>query len=269
MGNQDFRNRIRYEQNEYNTNYTRGYRKPEHRYTAPRGTRERAKQASKHRNLRVAAFLMAASIGLGTIALKGCTKTIEEPNISITEIGVEKEANLGLNAETIQSLKECGEFFKNSQGNIYEQDLLDMISKIDNLHFSVVKEKVSKMLGVNPEDITMYYGTRDGQDNTRIVINENKGDRQVYSVGDFLQRKNTIPKEIADTIKQLDDVHDLKGKIISDKISKSNAKKELQKLFEGIEDLAISDLIIDEKGNISVISYGGGQEKNIEQEEKQ
>ena len=268
MDNKDFRNRIRYEQDEYDNNYTRGYREPEYRYTAPRGTREKAKQASKHRNLRVAAFLMAASIGLGTITLSGCTKTIEDPNIGITEIGSEQEASLGLNTETIQTLKECREFFENSQGNIYEQDLLEMISKIDDLHYSVVKEKAANLLGVNPEDITMYYGSEEGEDKTRIVINENKYDRQIYSVGNFLQRKNTIPKEIAETIKQLDDVSDLRGRIVSDKISKANAVKELEEIFGNIEELAMSDLIIDEKGNISVISYSEAQEKNIKQEER-
>lgn len=246
------------------------------RYIAPKGTAHSARANRKRGKFkaRVAALILAATVGLGGITLANNSKDVRQEAVTITsmqEDGINL-ANRGLSEETIALYEKYDEYFGNfnpkGTNNLTDNDILNMISEIRDLHFLTVKERMGATIGENKEDLTMYYGAdkSDGEEWASVIANEDSYNREVYSSRGNLfgiGNKNHIPDELADAIWQLDSLDSLKTRLLDDKITKLNAVKELMKIYRELEEVAMSDFIIDEKGNISIIQY----EPNIERED--
>lgn len=252
-------------------------------YTAPRGTmnnvRKKAVKGKRKLKMRAASLLLATAIGIGGITLVSTLNKHNEPEYNITQIQEmgNNPQNMGLSPETVEKFEQYDEYFENfdndSKYNLTDEKVLEMIADIRDLHFSVVKEKVGDLKGVDAKDITMYYSfiKGDGKYYSSVVLHEDEyGKEETFSnssSGLFgIGKKNYLPEEITNIITQLESLNSLSKELKLDKISKVNAIKKLEKLYDNVGTLASSQLMIDEKGNITVIPF---QIENKEKEDSQ
>lgn len=240
------------------------------RYTAPKGTAHKAKKRKRKPNTKLAALILAAALGVGGISLINQHDVNQPQPVNMIEIqqdGVTSQS-LGLSEATVELFEKYDEYFenfdKNNQYNLTDEQIISMINEIENMHFSTVKEKMGSLIGEEPKNIRMYYGVEkaDGEDYTLIVINEDSYNREVYSSHSTwpFPNKNHIPSKLSEIILQLEDLKKLESDVRADKITKVNAVKKLENLYETLERVATGDFVKDEKGNISIIQYEGKQE---------
>lgn len=250
-------------------------------YLAPKGTAHKANtdKKKKKRSTRATAILLSLMIGIGgATAIAHTMDTKDVPSIiQIQELGINPQ-NMGLSQETIEALKKYDEYFENfdskSKYSLTDEKVISMIDEIEGLHFSVVKEKMADLRGVTAKDVKMYYRFEkgDGTYISSVVINEDKySEKETYSDSPTalpfgIGRTNHLPKSITEVITQLEDLKTLKSELKTDNISKVNAIKQLKKLYENMEKLATGQLIIDEKGNISVIEFAELKEQTQSKE---
>lgn len=250
------------------------------KYTAPKGTARRASKRKRRMNIRLAALIMAAAVGIGGITLANNKKQNEETLNTITQMqeeGISPESR-GLSTETIALFEKYDKYFEKfdskKRNTLTDNDIIDMIEEVKGMHFSTVKEKVGALIGEDAKNMTMDYGTdSDGIYWESVIANKNSYEKVVYSSNNKfifgIGNKNHIPRELAEVIRQLSSLEQLKTRLIEDKISKINAIRELQKLYEKLEDIATGEFIQDEKGNISIIHYEAEKENNRNEKERE
>lgn len=245
-------------------------------YTAPKGTAKRAKSRKKKTNTRLAALILAGIIGIGGISLINNNKMNYEDLISISEMQQQghNPQDLGLSQETIELFEKYDEYFENFDKHdaLTEDQVVDMINEINQMHFFTVKEKIGSLVGANSQNIKMYYDfdKSDGAVHASVVINKDGYNGETYSSDNnwILPNKNTISSELVDIITQLENLDNLKYDVKKDKITKANAVKKLEKYYRELEQVATGEFIKDEKGNISIIHYESKQ-GNRQQDENE
>lgn len=249
----------------------------QHRYTAKKGTRAKAKPRL---TTRVGALALAAAIGIGGFSLANVLgKGSKEENATITHMQDENIdiQGLGLSENSIELFEKYDKLFENLESqNLSKADVLSAIDEIDGLHFSVVKEKIGSLIGESPRNIRMYYSFEkaDGTYYTKVVANEGKyGEEVVYTPMSLIEKtigkdENTIPREISDVIVQLPRLNALKANVEDDKLSAKNAAKDLREMYQNLEYVATSELVMDEKGNIGIIEYADNEKQQEEQRDE-
>lgn len=250
------------------SNKERNTKQPKERYVASKGTVDRAKKAKARRKrkmrIRLASLLLAAGVGIGGLSYVGSlNKELEHTITELQEMGVEAD-NLGLGSDTLEMMEKYDEYFsgfdKEEHLNLTDNEVLDMISEIEDLNFNVIKDKIASLRGVNRDDIKLSYSFEkgDGTYLTAITINEGEyGKEEVYTKPDLidLNKENTIPKDVSNLIEQLDRYSNLQSDLKADDISKVKAIKRLEKLYGNISDIATKEFTMDEKGNIGLKEY--------------
>ena len=242
---------------------------PKERYTAPKGTADRAKRSKARRRkkmrIRLASLVLAAGVGIGGLTYVGSLN--KEPEHTITELqemGIEAN-NLGLGSDTLEMMKKYDEYFdgfdKEEHLNLTDNEVIDMISEIEDLNFNVIKDKIASLRSANRDDIKLDYRFDEGTGtyNTAITINEGEyGKEEVYTNGSGLldfSKENTIPKDVSDLIVQIGKYSVLSRDLKADDISKVNAIKRLEELYGNISGVATKEFTMDEKGNIGLEEY--------------
>ena len=243
-------------------NYKNGYsnnrsRSKGHRYTS----KTPFSKVVRRMSLGAATALLAAGIAYGGVRAIGNINSNPEINITKMQEMGKSSADLGLENDTIQTMEKYDEYFENldiDNVNLTERSVIDMINEIRGLNFDVIKDKMAEKTGVEREDVTFYYDFEKGDGNyyTSILINEGSYDEISFNSANELPfgigKENHIPQELSDLIVQVKDYDNLISDLQSDSISKVNAVKQLNKLYDNISEFATSELTIDEKGNISI-----------------
>lgn len=263
-------NNRRVGQESRNTEKSRSSR-PTRRYTSKKSVRN----MKRNIKLGVAVAILAAGVGIAGISFAGDTHSKVDSTITqMQENGIDL-SNLGLANDTIQTLEKYDEFFENfdkDNMNLSENDVISIIGEIEDLNFNVIKDKIADKNDVERKDVTLHYSFEkgDGQYHTSISIKEGEYDEKTFTNTNALPfeigKENFIPQELSDLIVQIDGYDGLIQDVRDDNISKVNAIKELNRMYENISDVATSELTIDEKGNISLEHYE--EEKDIQQAEK-
>lgn len=256
---------------ESRNNEKSGSSRPTRRYTSKKSVRN----MKRNIKLGVAAAILAAGVGIAGISFAGYTHGKVDSTITqMQENGIDL-SNLGLANDTIQTLEKYDEFFENfdkDSTNLSEDDVIRMIGEVEDLNFNVIKDKIADKNDVERKDVTLHYSFEqgDGQYHTSISIKEGKYDEKKFTNTNALPfgigKENFIPQELSDLIVQTGNYDELIQDVKDDNISKVNAIKKLNTMYENISDVATSELTIDEKGNISLENYDG--EKDIKQAEK-
>ena len=220
------------------------------------------KKLANRIKLGAAATLLAAGIGVGAMTVRGWINEDPVPTITqMQENGVDLN-EFDLAEDTISSIKKYDQYFEEwNNGEIDEatltnQEIEDMLKEIKDLNFNVIKDKVASLSNVDRKDVTLAYrGEEDGVVTTISVKENDYGDKKVYSnAGNlFGTNENTINSdEISDLILQLEEFDNLSDKLKDNDISKVNAIKKLEKLYQNITEAASQELVMDEKGNLSL-----------------
>ena len=245
------------------------------KYTAQKGTANRAKARRKNKklNLKLASLLLAASIGIGGLTIAG---RHGEQELNVTEIqrmGISAD-ELGINADTLSMMEKYDEYFENfdpKSANLSENEVISMIEDIRALNSNVVREKMADLRGVSRENVTLSHFFHRGPEKyyTAVLID---GERERYDnnygvMG--LGNENTIPAELSNLVQQIDSYETLIDDVHTDSITKANAVKKLEKLYNEVSKVATKDFAIDAKGNVELKDYDTKQvEKNVEREEE-
>ena len=221
------------------------------RYSAKKGTMARAKKRKRKIRNSIVTLILASAVGIGGLTVVGHLRG-EKESPNITQIAMENAIgadDLGISEDTMEKFKKYDEFFSNFDKNdtLTDEKVLAMSNEIEGMNYAVVKEKMSNLL--NEDNITreqIFTG------NKNLIMPES----------------NTIPKSVEDVITQLNDFENLNSDLKEDKITKVNAVKKLQKLYKNIADIASSEFIKDERGNITLVHYEKVKEQAQNKEER-
>lgn len=247
------------------------------RYSAKKGTMARAKKRkSKIRNS-IVTLILASAVGIGGLTVVGHLRG-EKESPNITQIAMENAIgadDLGISEDTMEKFKKYDEFFSNFDKNdtLTDEKVLAMSNEIEGMNYAVVKEKMANLLNEDVENIKLHYSfeKNDGKFLTTITVNEdNITKEQIFTANKnlIMPDSNTIPKSVENVITQLNDFENLNSDLKEDKITKVNAVKKLQKLYKNIADIASSEFIKDERGNITLVHYEKVKEQAQNKEER-
>ena len=245
------------------------------KYTAQKGTAHRAKSRRKNKklNLKLASLLLAASIGIGGLTIAG---RHGEQELNVTEIqkmGVTAD-ELGINSDTISMMEKYDEYFENfdpKSANLTENEVISMIEEIRTLNTNVVREKMADLRGVSRESVTLsHFFDRGSEKYYTAVLVDGEKERYDNNYGIMgLGNEHTIPEELSYLVQQIDSYETLIDDVHTDSITKANAVKKLEKLYNEVSKVATKDFTMDAKGNVELKDYDAKQvEKDAEKEEE-
>lgn len=247
------------------------------RYSAKKGTMARAKKRKRKIRNSIVTLILASAVGIGGLTVVGHLRG-EKESPNITQIAMENAVgadDLGISEDTMEKFKKYDEFFSNFDKNdtLTDEMVLAMSNEIEGMNYAVVKEKMAKLLNEDVENIKLHYSfeKNDGKFLTTITVNEDNITKEQIFTGNknlIMPESNTIPKSVEDVITQLNDFENLNSDLKEDKITKVNAVKKLQKLYKNIADIASSEFIKDEKGNITLVHYEKIKEQAQNKEER-
>ena len=247
------------------------------RYSAKKGTMARAKKRKRKIRNSIVTLILASAVGIGGLTVVGHLRG-EKESPNITQIAMENAVradDLGISEDTMEKFKKYDEFFSNFDKNdtLTDEMVLAMSNEIEGMNYAVVKEKMANLLNEDVENIKLHYSfeKNDGKFLTTITVNEDNITKEQIFTGNrnlIMPDSNTIPTSVENVITQLNDFENLNSDLKEDKITKVNAVKKLQKLYKNIADIASSEFIKDEKGNITLVHYEKVKEQAQNKEER-
>ena len=247
------------------------------RYSAKKGTMARAKKRKRKIRNSIVTLILASAVGIGGLTVVGHLRG-EKDSPNITQIAMENAIgadDLGISEDTMEKFKKYDEFFSNFDKNdtLTDEKVLAMSNEIEGMNYAVVKEKMANLLNEDVENIKLHYSfeKNDGKFLTTITVNEdNITKEQIFTANKnlIMPESNTIPTSVENVITQLNDFENLNSDLKEDKITKVNAVKKLQKSYKNIADIASSEFIKDEKGNITLVHYEKVKEQAQNKEER-
>ena len=238
------------------------------KYTAPKGTVQRAKAKRKNKklNLKLASLLLAASIGIGGLTIAGRHGEQELNVTQIQRMGINAN-ELGINDDTLSMMEKYDAYFENfdpKSANLTEDEVIKMTEEIRDLNSNVVREKMANLRGVSRENVILNHFFDKGSEKyyTAVLVDGEK-ERYDNNYG-VLGNEHTIPKELSELIQQIDSYETIINDVKEDNITKANAIKKLEKLYNEVSEVATKDFTIDGKGNVELKDYA----KQVEKEEE-
>ena len=195
-----------------------------------------------------------------------------ENNITITEVlnDGNDTNNLGLSSTTISTMKKYDKIFENFENGNYtysdisEKIIKEMGNEIEELYFSVIKEKMSSVTGIDKDDFKLR--PRDPSIDSPTCINAyeddtfNKKTWNERNIFDIFDNTNIIPDKLANAIEKIEEIKKLNSNLEEDIANGTISSyekyfKKLQKYYNYIEKIATCEIVIDENENITLIQY--------------
>lgn len=212
---------------------------------------KKAKAAKRKFIGRITALGLAAvaAFPVGKIAYDEYTE-YQQQNSPITldmalEHG-ETPNSLGIDNDTLLEIEEIEKILEKE--NLTNQDIIALALKINSAYFDTVKGKLADTLGVQKEEIKIY--TEPAEEGTTMETVKVKNGN-TYINKDIFTYKNSISKEISDSIKSIGEMQDIMEKIRKESSDKDEIIEELENKAKEISQIAAMKMNIDENGNIS------------------
>ena len=194
--------------------------------------------------------------GLALLTIAGITANVVYDNNK--PIGNVRQAmecgetltSLGIDSNVIFQTEEIKRILADK--NISDKDLKEISLKIRSLQFDAIKTKLSNLLGVNKEGISLqsnYTKYKNGGSTESVQLS----DGRIYEEKDFSTNKNTISSDIASYIIDIGEIKDLIIKLQDGNIERKELIKEYEKHLKKIEIFEDAKLVEDENGNISLV----------------
>lgn len=236
-------------------------------YTAKKGTahsKANTKKKKRKMRLRIASLILAAGIGVGGLSYAG--SIIKESQtaslVQMQENGISAK-ELGLEDTTASMLIHYDKYFSNSEEKLdmTDNDVIKIIDDISYLNNAVLKEKLSKTMGVGKDNISLGedFEISDGKEYSVIRVTPKYGNDEIYTSLSALPfaigEKRNIPKDISELIFQRNEYSKLENDLKSDSITKNRAMEELSKLYKKIQNIATKKIYLDKNKNLKVESY--------------
>ncbi len=238
MSKEDFRNSLKYTENQPNN------RKPKI---------NRKKQIRRVAALATAMTLTGAAI---TTQISNFIGQFDDMKNLSDVTSQEQMQQLGLNDDMINRIDDLKIRIQNSEGTSQEE-IIELSTEISKLSKDIVKLKVAEYKEVEPENVTIdYIGDRYTNEIIKVEKKESYGyDSYVNST----EGLNQIPSDIVDLLHPFEGIalslHDTSGEEILERFSKN---------MNNIENMAVKNIDINILGQISTIGF----DKEVEASEK-
>lgn len=207
---------------------------------------------------KIVSLLLSGAIAVGGFAIgTSIYNGIKNQNQRISTVQAinllgETPQSLGIKNETYNEIQNIKNLLEN--GKLSDDKIIQMAPRICSLCIDSTTSKIANALGESEESISFeheYVG--EGTTVQTVTVNSNH-QRKSYRSKDFLTFNNSISNEIATSIKNIDRMHKIMGKIQSGDYKTESLLKEYKDIVNSIDEFAASKVKIDDNGNIYVDS---------------
>lgn len=228
------------------------------------------KRKRKINKKRLTALLGAT--GIAALAVFGGIKVYTNSQVQNEPITLVEALNNGETLESLDIDQNIQDELLNLQAALENEDitnseLIALSTRINDLQFDTIKTKLAKNLGVEESDIhlsTVAIAKDEGRIESTEKISVDGG--KTYTRKDWFKNKNTMTDEIGDYIKNIGDMQRLMGQIQNGDINRQDIINQYKEVLQEIDQMAASEMTIDENGNISVEQV---TQKNLEEKNQQ
>ena len=164
----------------------------------------------------------------------------------------ETSDSLGLNDDIIAGMQYIDEALNNE--NIKNEDIIKIIPQVKNVAYDVLASKLAKTLGVNIDSVKFGSESIEEGKNRQYVKVYNRLFNQKYTSMDipFLYNEHTISKDIANQIKNNQDLDDLIAEVQNGNFNRNDIINRLKRANKDTSKFAAGKMQIDEKGNMTL-----------------
>ena len=175
----------------------------------------------------------------------------------LARLGISNDelARLGISNETATEIQNLySELNSADIENLSEKDVLSLGSRVEDIQFATMKEKISNEMGVPVESIELRVSYTDHVPKASAII-DGKG----YNEGDFLDHNDN---KIAGT-------QSTNSRLEEGSITKQDALEQYRGAMESVRDVSTKELSIDGNGNMSLSQVSRADiDKAMEDEER-
>ena len=226
------------------------------------------KGSRKGLNLLLVGFIGAAiAVGAYGIASNNSRAAETQDRVALEQvIGNQDElARLGISNETATEIQNLySELNSADIENLSEKDVLSLGSRVEDIQFATMKEKISNEMGVPVESIELRVSYTDHVPKASAII-DGKG----YNEGDFLDHNDNISGEMADYIEKIAGTQSTNSSLEEGSITKQDALEQYRGAMESVRDVSTKEFSIDENGNMSLSQVSRADiDKAMEDEEE-
>lgn len=226
------------------------------------------KGSRKGLNLLLVGFIGAAiAVGAYGIASNNSRAAETQDRVALEQvIGNQDElARLGISNETATEIQNLySELNSADIENLSEKDVLSLGSRVEDIQFATMKEKISNEMGVPVESIELRVSYTDHVPKASAII-DGKG----YNEGDFLDHNDNISGEMADYIEKIAGTQSTNSRLEEGSITKQDALEQYRGAMESVRDVSTKELSIDGNGNMSLSQVSRADiDKAMEDEER-
>ena len=226
------------------------------------------KGSRKALNLLLVGFIGAAiAVGAYGIASNNSRTAETQDRVALEQvIGNQDElARLGISNETATEIQNLySELNSGDLENLSEEEVLSLGSRVEDIQFATMKEKISNEMGVPVESIELRVSYTDHVPKASAII-DGKG----YNEGDFLDHNDNISSEMANYIKQIAGTQSTNSRLEEGSITKQDALEQYRGAMESVRDVSTKEFSIDGNGNMSLSQVSRADiDKAMEDEEE-
>ena len=174
-------------------------------------------------------------------------------------------ARLGISNETATEIQNLySELNSADIENLSEEEVLGLGSRVEDIQFDTMKEKIANEMGVPVESIELRVSYTDHVPKASAII-DGKG----YNEGDFLDHNDNISGEMADYIEKIAGTQSTNSRLEEGSITKQDALEQYRGAMESVRDVSTKELSIDGNGNMSLSQVSRADiDKAMEDEEE-
>ena len=200
----------------------------------------------------VTALLLTTTALIGGYQAKNLYNEYQQQNSPITleqslENG-ESLSSLGIDNNILLEMQDIEEMLK--RDDLTNEEIISLAPRIKKLQSDTLEMKLSKALGVSKDDIT--YNTNPIEEGMTRETVKTRNNENYHVSKDFLTWENTISSEISNSIKENEEMKEVIQKLRGGDINREEILKKYNEVVKHTDQLAASDVNIDEKGNITV-----------------
>ena len=160
----------------------------------------------------------------------------------------ESPEELGINDEMFNKIQNIKSQLQN--GDISNSDLISIAPDLYNLSLDVTHNKISKLFGVEPDDIKLNIQSGEAGNKSQTLNVYDKGKKQTYYNEELGRTRNSIPKEISDLIIRIDDMKNVMLDIQNSNLDRTKILSIYKDTVDKIDKFVPMELSLDKNGNI-------------------
>lgn len=217
--------------------------------------------------------LAAAIAGVAGYAIGTSNQTPTITSTTAVYTMGESPEELGINDEMFNKIQNIKSQLQN--GDISNSDLISIAPDLYNLSLDVTQNKISKLFGVDPDDIKLNIQGGETGNKSQTLNVYDKGKKQTYYNKELGRTRSSMPKEISDLIIRINDMKNVMLDIQNSNLDRTKILSIYKDTIDKIDKFVPMELSFDEDSNIIANSINSKdiakavEEKGNKQQTKQ